>query len=203
MIDDMMDERSEITCHDCGAKEGQLHQLGCDMEKCPFCGGQLISCDCLYKMLDLYDHEKYTNETAFLPPEIYSNGPNETQQQRWVAMLNEKGRYPYIQYPVLCSLCGDLWPDFFRVSDDEWKRYIEPRMQRTVICRPCYDYIVEVTNWQTAVAFVDRQIADGAEVQPHDAVLPALWATQLNIPATIVYKAIATRKGGLASWVEK
>ena len=33
-------------CHDCGVSEGQIHQWGCDMEACPFCGGQLISCDC-------------------------------------------------------------------------------------------------------------------------------------------------------------
>lgn len=33
-------------CHDCGVKEGQLHKLGCDMEQCPKCDGQLISCGC-------------------------------------------------------------------------------------------------------------------------------------------------------------
>jgi hypothetical protein len=32
------------TCGDCGAKEGQLHVLGCDMEICPLCGNQLIAC---------------------------------------------------------------------------------------------------------------------------------------------------------------
>lgn len=34
------------TCHDCGAKYGDYHTQGCDMERCPCCGGQLISCDC-------------------------------------------------------------------------------------------------------------------------------------------------------------
>jgi len=33
-------------CHDCAANPGQFHALGCDMERCPICGGQLISCSC-------------------------------------------------------------------------------------------------------------------------------------------------------------
>jgi len=31
-------------CHDCGVEVGQLHQLGCDVETCLQCGGQLITC---------------------------------------------------------------------------------------------------------------------------------------------------------------
>jgi hypothetical protein len=33
-------------CHDCGVERGQLHHLGCDWEKCPRCGWQLITCGC-------------------------------------------------------------------------------------------------------------------------------------------------------------
>ena len=36
-------------CGDCHALEGEYHELGCDLERCPFCGGQLISCDCCYE----------------------------------------------------------------------------------------------------------------------------------------------------------
>ena len=36
----------DARCHDCGAKPGHYHHVGCDVERRPVCGGQLISCDC-------------------------------------------------------------------------------------------------------------------------------------------------------------
>lgn len=33
-------------CHDCNARLSQIHHIGCDIERCPKCGGQLISCGC-------------------------------------------------------------------------------------------------------------------------------------------------------------
>ncbi len=40
------DDGSEGVCHDCNARPGEYHHPGCDMEVCPKCGGQLISCGC-------------------------------------------------------------------------------------------------------------------------------------------------------------
>lgn len=44
--DDFKDENGDRRCHDCGCKPGNFHHSGCDMEECPQCHGQLISCDC-------------------------------------------------------------------------------------------------------------------------------------------------------------
>lgn len=138
--------RARATCGDCGVQEGELHHLGCDMERCPFCGLQLISCDCCYEQLGLFDAAMYDASTSHLPPEIYHDGLSDRQAEQWEAMLHAKGRIPFILYPIVCAKCGVLWPRLFMVPDEEWEYYIQPDMRQTVICAECYSYIKQLID---------------------------------------------------------
>ncbi|MDQ3825088.1 MAG: hypothetical protein M3319_04935 [Actinomycetota bacterium] len=58
--DDGPNDRQLTNCHDCAALPGQFHVEGCDMEQCPRCKGQLLSCNCdpiLASELELTNNE--------------------------------------------------------------------------------------------------------------------------------------------------
>ena len=50
----------EISCGDCGCKIGEQHLTMCDIERCPCCGYQLISCNCgcIYEVDENISNEK-------------------------------------------------------------------------------------------------------------------------------------------------
>jgi len=57
-------------CHDCGIfnNEGNIHHQGCDIERCPKCGKQFISCSCGFD-----DGENFTGK-FYKTKEDYERG---------------------------------------------------------------------------------------------------------------------------------
>lgn len=43
---DLLSGSNSEFCGDCGAKIGEYHKENCDIERCPICGCQLLSCNC-------------------------------------------------------------------------------------------------------------------------------------------------------------
>jgi hypothetical protein len=125
----------------CGVAEGHFHIPGCEFERCPFCGGQLISCECSYEKLGLLDRKKFRADTNYLPRRTFENGLTQSQQTRWDVILRKKGLVPYIEYPIVCGRCGALWPHMFMVSDAEWEYYIPIAERRLILCLHCYEEI--------------------------------------------------------------
>lgn len=52
--DDWVGNDENPTCGDCSCKLNEQHLNSCDIERCPCCGGQMLSCDCgvKYEMND-------------------------------------------------------------------------------------------------------------------------------------------------------
>lgn len=91
-------------CGDCGAKPGEFHMPGCDMEKCPLCGGQSIADRCIYELSGIV--------YATMPethPEIYGSGPTEEMYVRYDGEIAKfGGRLPWDGEYHGSQACRDL-----------------------------------------------------------------------------------------------
>ncbi len=72
-----LERMDEDVCPSCGVKSSMLHTLGCPVEVCPWCGGQLSRCNCRFEQLGV---EELSDET----------GLEELEEK-----LQKKGRIPY------------------------------------------------------------------------------------------------------------
>ena len=74
--EDLGDEENP-TCGDCGVHVGEKHLDMCDIERCPACGLQFISCDCGIKYeleeKDMKDLDEYIKKQEYYNKEKYKN----------------------------------------------------------------------------------------------------------------------------------
>ena len=64
-------------CLVCAVSHGEYHRLGCPVEVCPWCDGQLISCDCRFTRVGV---ERFASEA---------------QLDNFIEALEAKGRIPF------------------------------------------------------------------------------------------------------------
>jgi hypothetical protein len=86
---------NERRCPDCDAAWGELHEGFCIKERCPFCGGQLVLCDCIFTVLNLTDAERVAVE-EYIDDSVE---PLRDICKRWAAALGAKGRVPFGKSP--------------------------------------------------------------------------------------------------------
>src|SRR5262249_21783576 len=122
-------------CPHCDVEEGQHHVHGCDKEQCPFCGHQLISCDCCYEQLGIDCSEGTW---------AYYNGLTDEQFEEWKQLLSEKGFVPFFHEPLRCDDCSidtslsNGNGEWYMVKDDIW-RTVSHGVAPHFLCIGCLD----------------------------------------------------------------
>jgi len=87
-------------CGDCGVFRGGWHHPGCDLQRCPACLGQLLSCDCLcddeFDDDDEYDEFDDDDEDVFTEP-LGVDGNGLLTERMWLGdqeVIVHRGDYP-------------------------------------------------------------------------------------------------------------
>ena len=100
-----------MNCGDCGCKEGELHNFfpNCDMERCPRCNGQLLSCGCNIEGLQREPYFDWTfccKRCGKKMPKVKM-----VSQDEWKYICG-------ITYPLDCVLCIKCM-DFIKEKRDK------------------------------------------------------------------------------------
>lgn len=105
-------------CGDCGAKPGEFHDLGCDVERCAICGGQLIGCGCVYEANGI---TAWSLEETH--PEVFNSGPTEAMWAVFDAEVEKLGgRLPWTGEFPGSDACREF--DFWCFWDETSRRWV-------------------------------------------------------------------------------
>lgn len=119
-----MIEKPLRNCGGCGAKPGELHEHGCDVERCALCGGQAMCCECIYTANGMENLEEEH-------PDIFENGPTDDMYPALDALVEKQGgRLRWTGEFPGCMECREF---------DLWCRWVEVPMGH-VCPRPSRPY---------------------------------------------------------------
>jgi hypothetical protein len=125
---------AEIDCHDCGVSKGQFHLSGCDVEQCPKCKGQLITCDCRsaprkVRAFSARDEKIVSARRKFKWRHV---GYTSNGDARFEVINNSSMRLPYLSVGVQgkggTKLIGGAWLDVSLI----------PPQGRAIVQHSCY-----------------------------------------------------------------
>ena len=88
---DKISNTASRMCSDCQCKIGELHELFCTKELCPFCHSQLAACGCIHKELNLTPEESEAVDEYIDDFEE----PLKSIVSRWEKAVIKKGRIPF------------------------------------------------------------------------------------------------------------
>jgi hypothetical protein len=97
-----MEHKRVYGCYDCNVKEGELHILGCERERCNKCGDQFIYCSCRKKGIKRIPYIRSVNmcgKCGKMNPEMFMVSDKEWKEVIW----------PYFEKEsMLCENCYDF-----------------------------------------------------------------------------------------------
>jgi len=130
-----MDERC---CGDCGVAPGALHVRGCDVERCPFCGRQLIGCDCARTRAGCAEGVELTD----------------AEYAVWEADLEKAGRLPWTgEFPGSAEARAFGWYAYFHEGLCRWFRCDDPTDPRA---EPDLNRLYASARWNPATKTWER-----------------------------------------------
>jgi len=71
----------QVLCPDCKTKIGEYHKIGCDIEICPKCKRQMLSCNCFVKVNQSAETIEY---------EVNHKELRQYQREKWTGIVYEK-----------------------------------------------------------------------------------------------------------------
>lgn len=117
-----MNDQTNRACPECKAAPGQLHKRGCDVEQCPYCGGQMLQC------LWCAGDEYVFPDDDRLPWTGVWPGVVECQEFGWYSRLTPNGRVR-----VKGQSDAGASPDLNRLyTDARWDRERKRFVQKTL-----------------------------------------------------------------------